>query len=65
MVHNGCNMGTHSLPDIYTLSSQVCGPQALGVYIRQITLAHVTTVNYNIATKQGRKHALASIGQCI
>ena len=39
VVHNSCNMGTRGLPDIYTLS-----PRALGVYIRQTTCAHVTTV---------------------
>ena len=39
VVHNSCNMGTRGLPDIYTLS-----PRALGVYIRQTTRAHVTTI---------------------
>ena len=37
-------MGTRGLPDIYTLSPRACGPQASGVYIRQTTLAHVTTI---------------------
>ena len=39
VVHNSCNMGTHDLPDIIH-----CGPRALGVYIRQTTHAHVTTI---------------------
>ena len=39
VVHNSCNMGTRGLPDVYTL-----GPRALGVYIRQTTRAHVTTI---------------------
>ena len=37
-------MGTRGLSDIYTLSPQACGPRALGVYIRQTTRAHVTTI---------------------
>ena len=41
-------MGTRGLPDIYTLSPRACGPQALGVYIRQTTLAHVTTRHASI-----------------
>ena len=41
VVHNSCNMGTRGLSDIYTLS-----PRALGVYIRQTTRAHVTTIQY-------------------
>ena len=39
VVHNSCNMGTRGLSDIYT-----CGPRTLGVYIRQTTHAHVTTI---------------------
>ena len=37
-------MGTHSLPDTYTLGPQAYDPWALGVYIRQIPHAHVTTI---------------------
>ena len=44
VVYNSCNMGTRGLPDIYTLSPRACGPRALGVYIRQTTRAHVTTI---------------------
>jgi len=33
-------MGTHDLPDMYARS-----PRALGIHIRQITHAHVTTIN--------------------
>ena len=32
------------VPDIYTLSPWACGPQASCVYIRQTTLAHITTI---------------------
>ena len=39
-------MGTHGLPDIYTLSPRVCGLQALGVYIRQTTRAHGIIIEY-------------------
>ena len=46
-VHNSCNIGTRGLPDIYTLSPRACGPCASGVYIRQTTRAHVTTIQYN------------------
>ena len=46
VVHNSFNMGTCGLPDIYTLSPRACGPRALGVYIRQTTRAHVTTIQY-------------------
>ena len=38
------NMGTCGLPDIHTLSPRACGPRALGVYIKQTTRAHVTTI---------------------
>jgi len=36
VVHNSCNMGTRGLPDL--------SPRALGVYNRQTTRAHVTTI---------------------
>ena len=35
-------MGTRDLPDMYALS-----PRALGIHIRQITRAHVTTIKCN------------------
>jgi len=38
-------MGTHGLPDMYTLCPRACGPWASGVHIRQTTRAHVTTIN--------------------
>ena len=41
MLHISCNIGTRDLPDMYALS-----PQALGIHIRQITRAYVTTVAY-------------------
>jgi len=41
VLHNICNMGTHDLPDMYALS-----PRALGIHIRQITRANVTTIQY-------------------
>ena len=40
-------MGTCGLSDIYTFSPRACGPRASGVYIRQTTLAHVTTIQYD------------------
>ena len=39
MIHNTCNMGACDLPDMYALS-----PRALGIHIRQIPRAHVTTI---------------------
>ena len=38
MLHISCNIGTHDLPDMYALSPRACGPWALGIHIRQITL---------------------------
>ena len=46
VVHNTYTMCTRGLPDIYTLSSQACGPRASGVYIRQTTRAHGITIIY-------------------
>ena len=40
-------MSTSGLPDIYTLSPR---PRALGVYIRQTTRAHVTTILFIYVT---------------
>ena len=39
-------MGTRDLPDMYALSPRACGPRALGIHIRQIPRAHVTTIKY-------------------
>jgi len=39
VLHISCNMCTHDLPDMYALS-----PWALGIHIRQIPHAHVTTI---------------------
>ena len=36
-----CNMCSHDVPDMYALS-----PWALGIHIRQIPRAHVTTITY-------------------
>ena len=36
-LHSICKMGTHGLPDMYTLSPQ-------NVHIRQTTCAHVTNI---------------------
>ena len=41
-------MGSSGLPDIYTQSTRAAGPRADGVYIRQTTSAHVTTVMYHL-----------------
>ena len=43
MIHITCNMGSRDLPDMYALSPWDCGPRALGIHIRQIPPAHVTT----------------------
>ena len=40
-------MCSHDLPDMYALSPRACGPRALGIHIRQIPRAHVTTITYN------------------
>ena len=48
MLHSSCNIGTHDLPDMYALSPRACGPRALGIHIRQITHAYVTTITYCI-----------------
>ena len=39
-----CNMGKSGLPDIYTRSTGAAGLRAEGVYIRQTTSTHVTTI---------------------
>ena len=41
VLHISCNMCTRDLPDTYALS-----PRALGIHIRQIPHAHVTTYTY-------------------
>ena len=41
MLHISCNIGTHDLPDTNALS-----PRALGIHIRQIMSAYVTTITY-------------------
>ena len=46
MVHISYTMSTRGLPDMYTLSPQACGPQALGVHIRQTTRVHGITITY-------------------
>ena len=43
-------MGTRDLPDMYALSPRAYGPRALGIHIRQITCAHVTTITCNMGT---------------
>ena len=43
VIHITCNMGSRDLPDMYSLSPRACGPQALGIHVRQIPPAHVTT----------------------
>jgi len=39
VLHISCNMCTCDLPNMYALS-----PRALGIHIRQIPHAHVTTI---------------------
>ena len=48
-------MGTHDLPDIkselFTLADMYArSPQALGIHIRKITRAYVTTIKGNISS---------------
>ena len=46
MIHNTCNMAIRDLPDMYALSPRASGPRDLGIRIRQILHAHVTTIAY-------------------
>jgi len=46
VLYISCNICTRDLPDMYALSPQACGPRALGIHIRQIPCAHVTTITY-------------------
>jgi len=41
VLHISCNMGTRDLPDMYALGPAALG--LLGIHIRQIPRAHVTT----------------------
>ena len=50
MLHISCNIGTRDLPDMYALSPRAYGPWALGIHIRQITRAYVTTITYILET---------------
>ena len=43
MAHNSYAMFTCSLPGMYILSPQACGPRALGVHIKQTTHVHGVT----------------------
>ena len=40
-------MAICDLPDMYALSPQACGPQAMGTHIRQIMNGHVTSIMYH------------------
>ena len=42
MIHITCNMCSRDLPHMYAL-----GPRALGIHIRQIPCAHITTTTCN------------------
>ena len=46
VMHIICNMGARDLPDIYALSPRAWGTRAVGIHIRQIPRAHVTTITY-------------------
>lgn len=46
VLDNSCNMYSGDLPDMYALDLWVFSSQALGIYIRQIPRAHVTTIAY-------------------
>ena len=43
VLHISSNMGTWEFPDVY-----VCSPWALGIHIRKIPPAHVSTITYTI-----------------
>ena len=45
MMHITCNMCSRYLPDMYVRS-----PRALGIHIKQIPRAHVTTITYGTVT---------------
>ena len=50
-LHSTCNMGTHGLPDMYTLSPQACGPQASGsTYQADMLQILVQTVQVSVIT---------------
>ena len=53
MLHISCNIGTRDLPDMYALS-----PRALGIHIRQITRAYVTTITCMLATHTPKPYGL-------
>jgi len=46
VLYISCNMCTCDLPGMYALRPRACGPRALGIHIRQIPHAHVTTITY-------------------
>ena len=54
-------MGTRDLPEMYALSPRACGPRALGIHIRQITRAHVTTITYYLAVHLKKEALYISI----
>ena len=56
VLHITCNMGTRDLPDMYALSPRACGSRALGIHIRQITCAHVTTITYVVMARLATIH---------
>ena len=48
VMHITCNMGTHDLPDMHSLSTRAYSPQASDTHIKQIPCAHVTTITRTI-----------------
>ena len=48
MAHISYTMSTLGLPDMYTLSPLACGPQALGVHIRQTTRVHGISITCTV-----------------
>ena len=58
-------MGTRHLPDMYALSPRACGPRALGIHIRQITRAHVTTIKYVCVCVRVRVCVCACVRVCV
>ena len=41
-------MSMRDLPDMYAQSPRPAGPMAEGIYIKQITSTHVTTIMYHL-----------------
>ena len=61
VIHITCNMCSCDLPDMYALSLRACDPRALGIHIRQIPRAHVTSITWFIVVDCSTTVALMSM----